>query len=262
MRFALTPGSLPASPPAATTRMNAAPLAVVAVLALAAPASANAQYGVGGAPGGPRVVVGGGALAAQPVGEFKNYVNSGFGGGGHLLLRADRRGVLSMRVDAGYLVYGHEKERVTLQEVGRVQFDVTTTNNILTYSAGPQLMMPTGPVRPYAHAFVGGAYFFTQSSISGRDEDYAFASSRNLSDNVPSYGYGGGVFIPFAVRNALVGLDLGARFIRNGHTRYLREGGITDLPDGGSVISPIESQTSLIVYQVGVSAGLRSGRRR
>jgi hypothetical protein len=261
MRSAPTPASPPPSAPAATTRMHASPLAVVALLALAA-APAGAQYDVGPAPRGPRVVVGGGGLVAQPVGEFKNYVNSGFGGGGHLLLRADRRGVLSMRVDAGYVVYGHERERVSLQEIGRVQFDVTTTNNILTYSAGPQLMVPTGPIRPYAHAFVGGAYFFTESSVSGSDEDYGFASTRNLSDNVPSYGYGGGIFIPFAVRNALVGLDVGARFIRNGHTRYLREGGITDLPGGGSVLSPIESETSLIVYQIGVSAGLRSGRRR
>jgi hypothetical protein len=109
---------------------------------------------------------------------------------------------------------------------------------------------------------MGGAYFFTESSVGGSDNSSDFASTRNFGDNVASYGYGGGVFIPLAVRNALIGIDLGARFIRNGHTRYLREGGIQDTPGGGYTISPIESETNLVVYQIGISAGLRSGRRR
>jgi hypothetical protein len=230
----------------------------VALVALFAAAPARAQYGVGTPPA--RVTLGGGAFVAQPVGEFKNYVNSGFGGGGHLLLRIDRHGFLALRADAGFLIYGHETKRVSLPNAGRVDLDVTTSNNILTYSIGPQLMVATGPIRPYLNAMAGGAYFFTESSVGGSDNSSSFASTRNFGDNVPSYGYGGGVFIPFAVRHADVGLDLGARFIRNGHTRYLREGGITDLPGGGYAVSPIESETNLVVYHIGVSAGLR--RRR
>jgi hypothetical protein len=114
----------------------------------------------------------------------------------------------------------------------------------------------------WRYATAGGSYFFTQSSVGGSDDGDQFASTRNFSDNVPSYGYGGGVFVPIAVRNALVGLDLGARFIRNGHTRYLREGGVTDLPGGGYSVSPIESETSLVVYHLGVSVGLRRTYRR
>jgi hypothetical protein len=68
--------------------------------------------------------------------------------------------------------------------------------------------------------------------------------------------------VPFAVRNALIGLDAGARFIRNGHTRYLREGGITDLPGGGFTVSPVESETNLVVYHVGINVGLRRSDRR
>ncbi|MDQ3997593.1 MAG: hypothetical protein M3303_11345, partial [Gemmatimonadota bacterium] len=178
-----------------------------------------------------------------------------------LLLRVDRPGFLALRADVGYLIYGHETKRVSLPTAGRVEFDVTTSNNILTYSIGPQLMVPTGPIRPYVNAMAGGAYFFTESSIGGSDNTNDFASTRNFGDNVPSYGYGGGVFVPFAVRNAHIGLDIGARFIRNGHTRYLREGGITDLPDGGYTVSPIDSETNLVVYHIGITAGLR-GRRR
>jgi hypothetical protein len=121
-------------------------------------------------------------------------------------------------------------------------------------------MVPTGPIRPYVNVMAGGAYFFTESSVGGTDDASDFASTRNFGDNVPSYGYGGGLFIPFRVRYTPVGLDIGARFIRNGVTRYLREGGITDLPGGGFATSPIESETNLVVYHIGVSAGVRSRR--
>ncbi len=238
----------------------AAAFLALATLTLASPA--RAQYDVEHGPRRPRLAVGGGAFVAQPVGEFKNYVNNGFGGGAHLLLGVDPRGFLALRVDGGYLVYGHETKHVSFPGAGRVELDVTTSNNIVTYSVGPQLMVPTGPIRPYVNAFAGGAYFFTESSIGETDYDGSFASTRNFGDNVPSYGYGGGVFIPLAVRNALVGVDLGARFIRNGHTRYLREGGITDLPGGGYTVSPVESETNLVVYHAGVSVGLRRGRGR
>jgi hypothetical protein len=248
----------PPSTPAATAPKTLAALLALVTLVGAAPA--GAQYGFGTPPA--RAILGGGALVAQPVGEFKNYVNNGFGAGGHLLLRVDPQGFLALRADVGYLIYGHETKRVSLANAGRVQFDVTTSNNILTYSFGPQLMVPTGPIRPYVNVMAGGAYFFTESSVGGSDNSNDFASTRTFGDNVPSYGYGGGVFVPFAVRNALVGLDVGARFIRNGHTRYLREGGITDLPGGGYTVSPIESETNLVVYHIGISAGLRSGRSR
>ena len=251
----------PAPSHAATApKALAALLALITIAVGATPAAA--QYGGFGhhGPSGPRARLGGGVFVAQPVGEFKNYVDNGFGGGGHLLVRVDPHGVLALRADVGYLIYGHERKRVSLPDAGRVQFDVTTSNNILTYSVGPQLMVPTGPIRPYANAFMGGAYFFTQSSVGGSDDAADFASTRNFDDNVPSYGYGGGVFVPLVVRNAFFGLDIGARFIRNGHTRYLREGGITDLPRGGYTVSPIESETNLVVYHIGISAGVRSRR--
>lgn len=233
-------------------QVTLATFVVLATLAGATAAESQYHHGVR-----PRVAFGAGASVAQPVGEFKNYVNSGWGGSGHLLLRVDRAGVLSLRADVGYLVYGHERKRVSLPNAGRVQFDVTTRNNILTYSIGPQLAIPSGPIRPYLHAMAGGSYFYTESSVGGSSDENDFASTRNFGDNVPSYGYGGGVFVPLAIRNALVGLDLGARFVRNGHTRYLREGGITDLPDGGYAVSPIESETNLVVYHIGVSVGVR-----
>ena len=249
-----------ASPFAAKASTALAALTLALVIAVAEPA--DAQYGPEPGLRRLRVALGGGVLVAQPVGEFRSYVGHGFGGGGHVLLRLDGAGALALRGDLGYVIYGHERIRVSLPNAGRVEFDVTTNNNILTYSLGPQVMMPTGPIRPYANAFMGGAYFFTESSIGGTDNSGDFASTRNFGDNVPSYGYGGGVFLPLAVRNAVIGIDVGARFVRNGRTRYLREGGITDDPGGGYTVSPIESETNLVVYHLGVSVGLRRPRGR
>jgi hypothetical protein len=50
-------------------------------------------------------------------------------------------------------------------------------------------------------------------------------------------------------------LDLGARYVYNGRARYLRSSSI--IITGNTVqYTPIESQTNLILYQVGVSVGL------
>jgi hypothetical protein len=39
--------------------------------------------------------------------------------------------------------------------------------------------------------------------------------------------------------------------------RYLREGGITDLPDGTIVVTPIQSEANLLMYRLGFSITLR-----
>jgi hypothetical protein len=39
--------------------------------------------------------------------------------------------------------------------------------------------------------------------------------------------------------------------------RYLREGGIRDLPNGGVRLDVIQSRADLITYHVGVSIGAR-----
>src|SRR5688500_8934795 len=196
----------PSATAAPSVKMIAALSALVSLIA-ASPAEAQSGFVVGPA----RTAIGGGVAVAQPVGEFKSYVNNGFGGGGHFMMRVDRPGFLALRADVGFLIYGHETKRVSMPGAGRIEFDVSTSNNILTYSIGPQLMVPSGPVRPYVNATAGGAYFFTESSIGGEDDAADFASTRNFGDNVPSYGYGGGVFIPFAMRYADVGLDLVSR---------------------------------------------------
>lgn len=198
-----------------------------------------------------------GLTYAQPLGAFREYVKYGFGAAGNLVIRLDRQGIIGLRVDGGYVNYGSETKRVRLTSTigDRIRVDVNTTNNIAALGIGPQLMVPRGRVRPYVNGAVGFSYFFTQSSVEGSNDSEQFASTTNFDDGTVHYAGGGGLMIPFATRTTPVALDIGARYVNNGRTRYLREGGIRDQSDGSIIIDPIQSRVELLTWSVGVTIG-------
>jgi len=207
----------------------------------------------------PRSYLGGELTAASPQGEFSDYVDSGWGGGLHYLLRVDRDGWLGLRVDASVLNYGHERQRVLLSPTvgGRISVDLTTDNNIAFFGVGPQLGLPTGAIRPYVNGFVGVSYIFTESSVGGSSGGESFASTTNYDDASFAYGGGGGVYIPLSRRRNPVSLDAGVTYRHNGSAEYLRHGDIVDNPDGSITLHPVFSETNLLTFHVGVSVGLR-----
>jgi hypothetical protein len=234
-------------------------------LVLAFPAVASAQvFTVGGRdrdPAGPRrspVLGGASVVYGRPTGDFATYVNQGFGVDGFARYKVDRRGIFSLGVEGGWMQYGRETFRTPLSNtVGRINVDVTTSNNIVFLGAGPQLTVPSGPVRPYVSGSVGFSYFFTQSSVSGSNsQDYSFAETTNFDDFVFATTGGAGVYVPFGTRRE-AGLDIGVRYHNGGRGRYLREGSIVDRPGQAPDIFPIESQTRLYSWRIGVVAGLR-----
>jgi hypothetical protein len=198
----------------------------------------------------------------QPRGEFRRYVDDGIGVGGHALYRLDGQGAFAVRLDGGFLNYGRETLRLPLSDRpggGRVQLDLTTTNNIVWLGVGPQIMAPRGLVRPYLDGTAGFSYFGTMSSVSGRDDVNSFAHNTNFDDAQFSWGSGAGVLMP-VWRNArsLVFLDFGAQYHDNGrNVRYLREGGIRDLSNGELQLDVIRSRADLITWHLGVSVGAR-----
>lgn len=204
-----------------------------------------------------RAYFGGNFLVGAPTGQFANYVDNGFGVGAHFLYQFDEPGILALRIDGNMLVYGHETYNVPLSPtLPRIRVDVTTSNNIGSLHIGPQLMVPNGRFRPYLNAGFGFSNFFTFSAVEGSQDDSPFASSTNYSDFVWSWTGGGGIYIPVSRKGNPVSIDLGARYHRNGQTRYLREGSIVE---SGSEIffEPIQSETNLLVYQIGISVGVR-----
>jgi hypothetical protein len=237
---------------------------------LLGPAAAIAQdgsvalraLGPATAAGEPRFQGGLAFTVGQPRGAFNRYVNEGYGVTAHGLYRVDRAGAFALRVDGEFLNYGRETLRIPLNTGpggGRVQLDLTTTNNIVWLGVGPQLMAPSGPVRPYVNGTAGFSYFATTSSVKGRNNAESFAEDTNFGDAQFSWGGGAGVLVPLARNHrSLVFLDLGAQYHDNGrNVRYLREGGIRDLPNGGVQYDVIRSRADLITWHAGVSIGAR-----
>lgn len=202
---------------------------------------------------------------ARPQGEFRDFVDQGFGGDVHFIYQPAARGILGLRLDAGFLNYGHERMRVPLSSTigGRITVDVNTTNNIAFVGLGPQIGLPDGRLRPYVGGFAGFTYLFTESSVEGRDDDQAFARTTNYDDGTFSYGGRAGLYVPLSHGASPVSLDLGVVYLNSGEAEYLREGDIEDLPDGAISFTPSRSDTDLLTFRVGVTVGIpkSDGRR-
>ncbi len=192
-------------------------------------------------------------IAADPVGEFGQLVDEGFGaeiGGGYAF---DPDGVVSLRTDFGFINYGHERLQFCSAFSCRVGSDISTWNNIVFAGIGPQLSIPAGPIRPYVGGTVGVGYFFTTSRY---DDDYDYGYSTTNFDDVAFQLRGlGGVKLRISGGRTPVYLDFGAEYHHNGVTEWLREGDIEDQPDGSIVIYPNRSDANLWTIRAGISIG-------
>lgn len=202
--------------------------------------------------------------AAQPTGAFGDSVGTGFAMDANYLYRVDRRGLLGLRIDGGFVVYGSEERPVMLSETigGRITVDLTTSNNIFYLGAGPQLVVPSRSVRPYLSGQAGFAYFSTTSSLRPHNGE-TFATTNNFDDWAFTYGGGTGLYIPLNRRGRVpVNLDLGLRYRHTGEVDYLREGSIRDLPDGTIAFDPTRSETDIFNLSIGVQVGLVASDHR
>ncbi|MBR9989853.1 MAG: hypothetical protein KFH98_08870 [Gemmatimonadetes bacterium] len=235
-------------------------LALIAAAALADAAPAQAQDP--DAAVAPLVYFGLQGQYARPVGEFRDYVKHGGGLNINVAWPVQRGGPFALRADGGFIVYGSESRQVCFSStVGcRILLDLTTTNSIAYLNAGPQLMLPDGPVRPYVNAAIGGSYFGTSSSVSGLDGNQDdFASTTNFDDITLAWTGGGGLLVSLSRGRTPVLLDLGVRYHGNGEVEYLKRGDIQDNTDGTITITPTRSEANLLTFQIGVQIGARSG---
>lgn len=233
------------------------PAVVLALLALAPVALAAQQ------PRRPlrlsRFTAGADGAVAQPVGAFADEV--GAAGGFSLFGAYHVTPALSLRTEANFLIYGHER-LPDLCAVGtcRVHFDLTTDNQIFSALVGPQLELPSGPVRPYVGAGVGLGYFFTSSGIGGTSSEVV-ATTTNYHDAVFAWSGGGGVRLPFRIKLVPLAVDFGARYQHNGDVSYLRKGtGITDNPDGSITLHPTNTAANFVLWHLGASVTIPRGR--
>ena len=206
-----------------------------------------------------RGLAGGSFYLARPIGEFNDYIRRGWGGQVYGTWLVNDDGLLGLRFDASYMNYGRETVRqpVYYGAFGRVDVDVTTTNNIAFVGAGPQIVAPRGAIRPYVAGQAGWTFIWTTSAIEDVDDDQVVLDSDNINDNTFSYGGLGGFLIPISGGRNPASLDLGVRYLRNGRVHYLREGDIEDNFDGPPSLNIQRSRADLVTYFVGVTIGLR-----
>ena len=198
---------------------------------------------------------------SQPLGAFVVFIGEGYGITGSFVWNFDRDRVFGIRAEGGFVQYGNERTDHCLINC-RIGVDINTSNDIVFAGIGPQITVPSGPLRPYLNATFGMSYFYTHSSVTGDDDyDYGEFDTTNHDDAVFALTGGGGFLIPLSMRHTPVMLDLGMTFHRNGQATYLRKGSIRDLPDGSIIISPIRSEANFITYRMGVSIGVPTTRR-
>ncbi len=228
----------------------------IALLLLTTPPALAAQESETLRP--PGFYAGGGVIIAKPTGEFADYVNVGYGLAGQALFNPNPDGPFGLRVDGMFIVYGSETNRYQLLPL--IDVDVTTTNQIAAFQFGPQLTLGHGSIQGYGYGQLGFSYFATTSSVEGSGNTEPFANTTNFDDFTLATSGGGGIRFRLASGWTPILLDLGVRYMSNGRARYLREGSIAI--DGNDVtITPIESETNLVVIHLGVTVGIRGARK-
>lgn len=197
---------------------------------------------------------------AETQGEFSDYVDGGLGGNLHYMHALDRDGWLAVRIDGGFAIYGHERQRVPLSPTlgGRILVDLTTSNNIAWIGVGPQIGVPDGRLRPYVNGYAGYSYLSTTSSVESSYyyDDEPYFTTTNFDDWSFSYGGGAGVYVPLRHGAQPISIDLGVRYHNNGEAEYLREGDIQDNDDGSITLFPVRSDTDLLTFHIGLSVGI------
>lgn len=249
-------------------RRGAAGVLLLAAMTMGSVTEASAQSRRGSrdrAPA-PRAWVDVSLVGADPIGEFGDLVDGGFGLnlGGRFAI--DDAAAVSLRLDGGFMIYGHERTSLCFPPpIGcRIGADLTTTNQIGYLGVGPEFSLP-GSVSPYVFGTVGFSYFGTSSSLSGLDDDEDLFNTRHYSDFVTATRLGGGIRTRVgATSHGPVAFDIGVEYHRNGVAEYLREGDILDHPDGSITLFPNRTEANMVVLRLGVSFGFgaRSDDRR
>lgn len=208
----------------------------------------------------PRWHVGGAFDIGQPTGRFKQNVSNAVGLQAHLLLRLDARGNTALRLQAGWLNYGHESEQVCLGATPgcRIRANVSTSNSIVSLSIGPEWSVPLRKIRLYGHGLVGVSRFATLSALGGGILPDVVAADENYGDTGFFWSGGGGIQLRLNKRSAL---DVGVAYQGHGRRNYLIEGGITDNPDGSLDFDVKRSAADLVTIRLGFSTALAWGTR-
>jgi hypothetical protein len=228
----------------------------VLFLATAAALAATAVFAQPGPRKPSEWLGGGGLLIGIPLGEFGDATDEGVGVAGHVVFTPGG-GPFGIRLQTGGLIYGSRKIATPVPGTGGlITEDLSTDNWLLNAGIGPQVMLRSGPVRPYAYALAGVGHFATVTSLGdgyNYDYDYGSYSTTNYDDTTFAWSAGAGLL--FAVSRS-VAIDVGVQYVGNGTVRYLAEGDLLPAPGNAPpVIVPRKTEANLVTVTIGVTFG-------
>lgn len=135
------------------------------------------------------------------------------GGSVRVLRRLDGDGWLRLRVETGVLLHGRESFSVPNSDG-----EMRLTNTMAFVGVGPQIQLPHGPVRPYAHALAGGNYLFTRADNPGPDAGSdPVEITTTYETGTWAWGGGAGAYVPVA-RGVLI--DAGITWREGGEVTF------------------------------------------
>ena len=197
-----------------------------------------------------------------PQGEYAEQLDAtGFGGNLNAAVGFPGSPLL-IGLDAGYLIYGHERRNEPFSTtIPDVTVDVVTDNSVATGHIFLRLKPNLPGFQPYGDALFGFKYFFTETRIESEAFDQnEITRSTNFDDTALSYGFGGGVKINLFTPTGANGpggvhLDLGARYLIGKEASYLQEGSIRR--DNGRVTFDVtNSDSTMLLFHFGFGVTL------
>ena len=229
-------------------------LTLIALLAFAAPAKAQEEPAVlqvtqPAEPEMPRWAFGVGGGIGHPLGEMGDHLEPKFQFdlSGFRLWDPGRQ--FGLRFDAAFINHSSIKTRF---QVPGTTVDLTTNNTIFTLTAGPHVVFGGWPLKACAHGGLGVTWFSTETTVGEVGEN---PSDTNFESSRFAWEVGGVLlFRPWKARTYM---DLGARYLQNGHARFVTSEGV-QINGTEMILTPTESDANMVFYRLGLSFGLES----
>ncbi len=187
-----------------------------------------------------------------PLEEFaQNNESVAFGIGGMLLVPlTEDESVVSLGLDAGYMIYGMQSE----DYIDNNGFDYTlNTNNNIFESFAMVRFKPRWVdsfIYPYADGLLGGRYIYTRTTEEEDGEDInSFIEQDGFSF---AYGGAGGVLVSLSEE---IKLDIRAVYTQGSKAKYLTKNSIYPDPlfPDEFIYDVKKTRTDMLSFQVGIT---------
>jgi len=180
-------------------------------------------------------------VVAEPLGEFSR---NGDVAAGLSIFGVTSGGALALRVEGAWMAY----------DVSYQGYGVSTTSQIGTLGAGPQLTLGKGALRFYGFATMGGSLFWSNASYNS-----CSCSASDWLDGHTTWmrSAGGGLLLGITAGHTPIAIDIGARGVRHDRVTYVPAGGLTQNSDGSFTARQVTTPVDMRLYQIGVSIGIR-----